>query len=256
MYENVMYNAAGQFTSRGTWRHPDNVIHTTEIILVTCGTFSMRLGEEVFTLAEGDVLRVDPGIPHGGASECREQVSFFWLHVTGFPVEAVFPTFFHPRDSVQARLLARELLHYANTEGYPTECADCLARVFLIELSARSAGEGGAHKLYAEVCEWVRVNCDLPLRVADVAAHFGYNPDYLNRLFRARRGERLKNYIDACKTERIRRDLLLDDAPLAELAARYSFPDYKTFLKYFRYHTGLTPTQYRRSFANTHTNNR
>ena len=40
-----------------------------------------------------------------------------------------------------------------------------------------------------------------------------------------------------------------------EIAEKYGFSDYKYFLKYFKYHEGISPTEYRQTYYNLHMNN-
>ena len=40
------------------------------------------------------------------------------------------------------------------------------------------------------------------------------------------------------------------------MAKAAGFDDYRAFLKFFRYHEGLTPTEFRNLYYNTHTNNK
>lgn len=257
MYETIHYIYGGRFTSRGTWQHGTRTIDSYEFILVTEGTVYFSLAGEEMTLLPGDVVRIDPGMVHGGTRPSDGPVGFFWVHFsTDYPAELP-PRRLHPDSTAQAELLCRQLLHYANTEGYPPESTDCLVRLLVMELAAEARhGDDSAGRLWAEVREWVRINADLPLRVADVAAHFHYNADYLNRLFRRAGHRGLKAYIDDAKMERLRAELAGSTRPLSDIAQDCGFSDYKYFLKYFKYHEGVSPSAYRALFRNTHLNNR
>jgi YesN/AraC family two-component response regulator len=92
--------------------------------------------------------------------------------------------------------------------------------------------------------------------VADVARQFNYNEDYLSRVFKTFYPDGLKAHIDAVKMQRIKHDLINESISLADISARYSFGDYKYFLKYFKYHEGVSPTKYRQAYYNLHTNNK
>lgn len=257
MYETVRYVYSGKFVSRGTWKHEERVIDSYELILVTKGKVFLTVNGVERVLTPGDVLRIDPGMPHGGTRPSAEPISFFWIHFQTDCPEELPPHCFRPENAAQAELLCRQLLHYANTEGYPPESRDCLLRLLIMELKAehlRAVGASG--RLYSEIKEWVRVNCDLPLRVSDVAEHFNYNEDYINRLFRRVQPGGLKAYIDHVKMEHIKNELANTSLSLQDISLKYGFSDYKYFLKYFKYHEGISPTAYRQLFCNTHTNNK
>ncbi len=257
MYDKIHFIHGGKFISRGKWKHPERTIDNTEIIIVTKGTVHIALDAREYTLTPGDVLRISPGVHHGGTRISDNNVSFYWLHLSGAEDGELPPVYLRPENIAQAELIARQLLHYATTEGYPQECVDYLIRLLIIELNAEDLRAGASnHRLFSAVKEWVRINCDLPIKVADVARQFNYNEDYLNRVFKMFYPDGLKAYIDAMKMQRIKNDLINESMSLVDIAARYSFGDYKYFLKYFKYHEGISPTKYRQAFYNLHTNNK
>jgi AraC-like DNA-binding protein len=255
MYEAVKYIHGGKFMSRGQWKHPERVIDSTEIIIATKGTFYIQVGDVEYVVSPGDVLRLDSGVRHYGSRFSTSEVCFYWVHFVGAEQDELPPHCFHPESVAQAELITRQLLHYANTDGYPRQATECLLKVLLMELNAENLRSGAVnHRLYSTVKEWVRVNCDLPIKVSDVAAQFNYNEDYLNRVFRQFHPKGLKSYIDEMKMQRIKNDLVNEAMSLSELAEKYGFGDYKYFLKYFKYHEGISPTKYRQIYFNVHTN--
>ena len=129
--------------------------------------------------------------------------------------------------------------------------------MFLAELNFLSVAKSNKNdKLYSEVREWVRINSDEPLKVSDIAKRFGYNVDYLNRVFKIHYPQGLKAYIDSMRMQRIKQDLLGEHLSLKEISLKYKFDDYKYFLKYFKYHEGISPKDYRELYYNIHTNNK
>ena len=134
---------------------------------------------------------------------------------------------------------------------------DALISVLLAELTRQSHKENdNTAPLAIRVREWVRINSDRRLDVGQIADHFGYNPDYLCRLIRANYGCSLKELIAEHKMNDIKKQLLNTDHTLLQIASDLGFADYKQFLKFFRYHQGMTPTEFRSVYYSTHTNNR
>lgn len=257
MYETIKYIHGGRFVSRDDWKHPERIIDSTEIILAVKGTFYITSGETEYVMTPGDVLRLDAGVKHFGSRLSTSEVSFYWVHFTGCDTAELPPIYFRPESTAQAELITRQLLHYANTDEYPKEAVEALLKVLLIELKAEHLKSGaGNNRLYATVKEWVRVNCDLPIKVSDVAAQFCYNEDYLNRVFKQFYPAGLKAYIDEVKMQRIKHDLITEAMSLQDISEKYAFSDYKYFLKYFKYHEGLSPTKYRQLYYNVHMNNK
>ena len=79
MYDNIIFLRGGKFVSKGKWRHITRSMASTEIIIVLSGEVKMFLDKERLCLKCGDILRIMPGIQHGGYED-SENTSFFWLH--------------------------------------------------------------------------------------------------------------------------------------------------------------------------------
>ena len=257
MYDTLKFVYGGKFTSRGVWRHPKRTIDSTEIIAVTKGKLYIALEEKEYCLGEGDVLRIDPDVLHYGTKFSDDEVSFYWVHFVGAAESEMPPVYCRPENFYQIELASRQLLHYFNTERYPRECVDSMLKILLAELNfSNNIRNTKNAKLYAEIKEWVRINSDISIKVSDVAEHFGYNVDYLNRVFKLHYPQGLKSYIDMKRMDNIKYDLVNGDITLKELSLKYRFNDYKYFLKYFKYHEGISPKDYRKLYYNIHTNNK
>lgn len=249
MYESLKFTHGGKFTSNGIWCHSERTIDTNEIIIVTEGEVNMFVEHEEYELRPGDVLKIERGERHGGTYP-SSHASFFWFHFTlDAPIGAM--TFSHPQSTERILLLAKELLHYAESDGYPEECADCIARVILHEIEHIKEDE---HPTVAEIKEWIRKNRTRCITALQVAAHFGYNEDYLNRLFKKHLSRGLKEYINETRLTYIKSDLMMGGITLTELSAKYDFQDYKAFSKFFKYHEKMTPREYRKAYYKMHTN--
>lgn len=251
MFENIVFLRGGKFISKGKWRHITRTIDSTELIIVLSGEVKIFVGEEKLRLSSGDVLRILPGEYHGGYDDSNN-VSFFWLHFTGADPTELPERVCRPENFERVQTLIRELLHYYENRQYPKECSDSLMKVLLAEISLGKSEQGG--KLLSEIKEYIRRNREIPLKASDIAKKYNYNEDYLNRLFKKELGTGIKKYIDSVRLEAIKCDLLMSNMTLSEIAEAYGFDEYKYLLKFFKYHEGVTPSGYRESYYNMHTN--
>lgn len=277
MQLDMEYVYGGKFTSQGEWIHPIGTYDTWEFIYMICGEAHMYEGTRSFTAVGGDCLLLRPGVEHGGYAPSTDTVSFFWLHgkvrsnepavraaadtvLSGLPLHA------KAMQHTQIPLLCRQLLHHSSLQMYPASMSDALFCMVLTEYAVhvrlqamekeRGTGrESEEDRLVNDIAEYIRINARTPLTAADVALHFQYHEDYLTRLFRQKRGIGVKAYIDEMRIAYIRTLLLTTDAPLKSIAVQSGFDDYKAFLKYFTYHESITPTELRKRFYRTHTNN-
>jgi len=252
MYEHVRFLAGGRFSSRGEWKHPSRAIDSHELIFVLQGTVPIFVGDRYYNLMPGQMLHIRPGVAHGGTEISTELVSFYWLHFIGETDADFLPSeFTDDIDFGRTVILCKQLLHCANAPEYPADCTDYFMRILLFELNVQRPD---STPLCTAVEEWIRINCDRPISVSDISDHFGLNADYLSRVFRKTHPEGLKRYLDAARCQLIKQDLASTDLSLQAIAQKYGFSDYKYFLKYFRLHEGMTPTQYRHAYHSMHTN--
>lgn len=243
MFENVNFIWCGLFTSEGQWIHPDVIIDSWEMILVVSGTVHIRVGDREYTVEKDGVLLMPPGIRHAGTKTSTD-VSFYWIHFTDCPLGE---TYLEQAESYHLILLLRQTIHFCNApERNPLAC-DYLARLVLMELEAQSR-KAVRNRLVHEVASWIRHHADRPIRTAEVAEQFRYNPDYLNRLFHKEYGVGLKSYIDRMRMERIKSMLLNSREPVQVVAERCGFSDYKYFLKFFKRHQNVSPSEFRNTY--------
>lgn len=248
--EHIMFNYinGGLFKSAGNWIHPKRKIESNELIFVTEGTVYIEEAGVEYILRKNDVLFLEKGKFHGGFKESTD-VKFYWVH---FKCGLDFKT--KTVDGKRLAILFKQLLHYEYTSSYPREACELCFKLIKIELESETEMKSG--KLCGEVREWIRLNCNRVMDVKTVAGHFNYNSDYLCRIFKANYGVNLKEYINIQRCEYIKMLLLSPEISLEEAAEQTGFESYHAFLKYFKYHEGITPTKYKNAYFNIHMNNK
>ena len=81
-----------------------------------------------------------------------------------------------------------------------------------------------------------------------LAEEFHLNPQYISQLFKSEIGVGFLAYLTGIRMEQAKKLLLTTDLPVAEVAERCGYGDYRVFTKVFKKNEGTTPTQYRRDF--------
>jgi YesN/AraC family two-component response regulator len=64
----------------------------------------------------------------------------------------------------------------------------------------------------------------------------------------------IKQYIMSVKMAKAKALILEGSLPLGEVAVSVGIEDYNLFLKKFKYHEGVSPDKFRRTYYNTHLN--
>lgn len=251
---NLEFHYAGLFSTEGRWIHPERTESTWEIVYVTRGEVYMEeAGREIHAL-RGQVFLLEPGLMHKGTRH-TEGTSFYWVHFRLLRGELPFDA--RMFDRFEDGYLFRELLHYNGLPDRPTELIGAILVHILCELE-RASKQTTAHfdAMTEKIYEWIRINADASLSVGDVAAQFGYSVDHLSRICKKHLGISAKSLIDRFLLARAKDLLCNTDAYVKEIAGDLRFRDDKSFIAYFTYHEGHSPSEFRRRFSKLHMNNR
>ena len=253
----VSYLYSGLFSTQAEWTHPWRTIDSYEILYVVAGDVYLEEEGDRYHLKEGDLYLLQPHGRHGGYRPSWGRTSFYWVHFVtdhwpGLGLEAGLLSV---PDSYRFSLLFKQLLHIANTPGYPAYAPDTALALLLAELAAAGKGmRNGDTPLVSEIAEWIRIHSQDKLTVREVAAQFGYHPDYLCVLFQKAMGMPLKSYISGERIKLAQSLLLTTGKPLKELAEELGWESENAFIHYFRYHTGMGPARFRSAYPHIHMN--
>jgi len=250
------YLWSGLFTAREPWIHSRRNQDNYELIYVTNGTIYIRSNGVNYTLNKGDILLLERNTWHSGFRESPAGISFYWIHflisdLSSFNIHGYNWSF---SDSYRFLPLIKQFIHMANTPGYSQESKDMMMGVILSEIAASQQNHEEISLLVRECAEWISLNSDRPLTVGAVAAHFGYHPDYLTKIFKKCFGMSLKQYIISRHMDFIKSLLVTSNYSIKEIAAILGYKNENQFNHFFRYHEKLCPTQYRNLYIGTHMN--
>lgn len=250
----AQYSFAGLFQTDEEWIHPTRVIDTYEIMLITAGNVHLFEEDKRWTLSPGEFIVLRPGRQHGGFGKSHGETSFYWIHFHSEETLSLPEVPTQIDDSARLNTLCRQLLHVANAPGYPPYAVQAAFELLYCEVLRACEERRGTSRLVDETAEWIRINSARRLSAREAAAHAGYHPDYLSVLFKNAYALTLKQYIAVERMKLIRNQLLTTADSVKTVASRLDFESEEHFIHYFRYHEGLSPTQYRNLYDHTHLN--
>lgn len=252
----ITYEKIGKFTLKNEWTHPRRIIESSELIVVISGTLYIGEDGTDYVLGENDAIILDSGRVHYGTRPTSEPLSFYWLHFrTDIP--APFKTLVGA-EMHDVKYFLKKLLHISNTKGTSTEEIEALTLLILKEAQRRYlAAKDSPPAIIGLVKEYVRNSISSPrCCISSVAEEFGYNRDYLGKLFFRHCGESLKDYIAKSRIAFAENLLLTTNMSIKELASELGYGDENAFVKFFKYHKRISPTSFRNLYFNTHVNNK
>lgn len=264
----------GLWTERvqGPARMPDSHRHAeVEVNFIVRGRLSYWLGGGLVTLDRGSLSAFWAAYPHRVVADTTE-LEFYWLTI---PLPQ-FLSWGFPRPLVDA-LMSGALVHQDHVSSIPAEqllwenwaVASKRPRLSGFEIdvlrwevrarlgrftlqatppasqSASRRSEGlsrGVQKMARFIGEHFRE----PIRVADIAAHAGLNPNYATEAFRKVFGLSLKEYLNRQRIAEAQRLLLSGDATVLQIAYQCGFASPSRFHEWFNRLCGTTPERYRR----------
>ena len=209
-----------------------------------------------YSVGENEVLFLEPGKPHYGFANSEEYVSFSWIHYkTDSSRYKSLPKYMSVSQPYILKNLFSQCLHTANTPSYNRVCCDLYTALIAEEILTTAEDDALNKKhLPLQIKEWVRLNMEKDITVSDVAKHFGYHENHVSRIFKSAYNTGLKEYITYLRIENSKNLLTTTLYSGKQIARMLSFKSENHFLKFFKYHMKMTPSEYRNSYVNTHIN--
>ena len=242
----MTFSNMGLFDSETKWIHPEIAVDTYELIFVIEGNIFIREDNCDYQLKKGDMILLSPFVTHRGYKESYGHTAFFWLH---FFCDS--PALLPPKTSTPSATTERTMREIMHFQRFDRRIAEVVLLKFLME---QNCSVFEKNKTAYEVDEFIRINAHRPLSVTALAERFGYSPDHLSRLLSKEFGYDCKSAIIKKRLDFIESQLLNTDFTIKEVAQICGFEDENAFVKFYKYHTKLTPTQFRSRFFYTHMN--
>ncbi len=106
--------------------------------------------------------------------------------------------------------------------------------------------EGSEPAAIAKARKFIHANLDQPLPLGLVARQAGLSESHFCRLFKDSSGLTLTDYVNRCRIDWAKRELLKPEARISEIAFQIGYQSLSQFNRSFSRIVGLSPTLYRR----------
>ncbi len=255
---NIKALNGGHFISRGRGRHPERVIDSWEIIVVSSGVLGISEDERKFEVKEGEYLLLYPGRRHAGTLDYCKGLSFFWLHFQAGNAERrirTFPQYGPLLNREKVIELCRLFLNNQDEPGAPPENADLLLRLILNECAREGEGEAACPRMAEQARQWIVRRCLEPeFSAGELARELGCNRDYLNRIYRRAFQQTVSAAINQARMNYSRNLLLNSTLSIKEISLASGYNDETYFRRCFRRRFGTVPHKYRERHLREHIN--
>lgn len=284
----LQYLSSGQFKSDKPWSHSQRNIDSYELIIGLNKTVFIQEDDDQYSIGPGDVLLLYPDRTHRGYEMSEEGVSFYWVHFLCPEVpeylneQQLVDNFFKVKTNPQApgvknaiyipkhsqhleiqrvQILFHQLLHIAHSRSFISSSSNYVLTSLLIELSEQTfqqLDQTGIKKHgdqnLVHMLEWIRLHAAEDFSVSAIAEMFNYNKEYLTRYFKRKTGMNIQQYIHSVKLSLAKHLLTSTRMSIKEITQEIGMEDEKYFMKLFKNHENLTPSEYRKAYWIIHLN--
>lgn len=242
-----------------------------EIIKVLKGEFNCFLNNISYHLTEGDILFVECGCLHRGIPEnCIYECIVFDLNMlmrnTGDVAEKYIKPIIDSTVGVHCLLnrnnnylyTATSELFNALSESKPAFELDVISRLFKIFsllysqkhiISHPKTTHSRQKKAVTKLLDWFENHLSEEITLEKLSSVSGLNEKYLCRIFKEYTSKTPITYLNELRIEHACYEMTLKSKNITESAFDSGFNDLSYFCKTFKKIKGITPKEYKKSFA-------
>lgn len=230
------------------WNHPVNLYPHHTAYFVLSGDGHVRIGEQVTDLQPGHSYL----IPANTLYSCWCNRSIRKLYVEFYLQTASGADVFLGQNHILSHPYAAKetqaLLHCMSGRSAPDQLRfeGGLMRAIADLMGEHAPVPREEITRLSPVVQDIAHHLTGELRIADLARRHGWEASSLSRAFTKTYGCSPKQYMSRLLVNVLKRDLLLTDLSIHELAAKYHFCDAYYLSNFFKRHMGVSPQHYRR----------
>lgn len=149
-----------------------------------------------------------------------------------------------PLESFQSLIQLYETKPYA----WQLECKQILLRLILDllqQLKKTNSNISNYEHIISNIEKFIKTNIYRSITVKEIADYFHYHPDSLTRIFKSKRNQTLRSYINNCKIDSSKVMLNSTNYSIDTIAEMYGFTDRTYYSKVFKKIVGVSPSKYR-----------
>jgi len=255
----LIYNWVGKFEApNNDWIHLKRILADYELILVTEGQLFIADHIKNYVVNAGEYLIMSPtDFQHGyKSSKCV----FYWIHFSQPSFQEgdknISVPIHHNLASQERIIILMKQLQDTERRYHNRDLDNYLVTAIIQELysqcflySGKNLPLRGKAQIYTDIIDYVSWHIWEPIRVLEIAKYFGYNEKYLSTFFKKTAGISLKTYILNEKMELAKALLTDTNDAISQIGYSIGFQDNHNFSSSFKKVTGLSPSEYRGSYA-------
>ena len=142
--------------------------------------------------------------------------------------------------------LINKLYRFASNKNHGFGIKEALLLELLYDINDYSIAAHSEITLYKRACDWIEKNSVRAITSQDVALAMNHSRAYLNRIIKTISGECLSDVVARCRLERVKNLCDGGNISVSEIANRLDFSSVELLCKFFKYHEGISITEYKK----------
>lgn len=217
-----------------TYSYANTSFYLIHYVVSGKGTFIKN--KEEMPVSKGQFFIIKPNNVYTYTADDKDPWSYIW-----FSFDGELSTAFERLDDVVS-YSGSVITEMLRAENYKNTKTEFLAGKIYEFMSSVFEDEEIKKDYVKAVSDFVKYNDSPSLSVSKIAGELGLNPRYLSRLFKAKKGMTIQEYIVNAKMKKARM-LLNSGFNVSETAKAVGYEDAFSFSKMFKKYEGLSPSQ-------------
>ena len=240
-----MINYKFRIDTNERWKHAAGVRDCFRLIVVSRGELKINIRQKTSRVKAGQAIivgkndRISAAVSADGGIELFEIGFMPTCDVTAEANKTLTPD---APDTVKA--LVEQL--FSESESVRS-VEDRIFDTVLYIVTESDALEEKQREIVGFVKAYVSEHISENIEVDNIAQAIGYNRSHISRVFSVAEGKSIKAYVSERKVAYAAALLEFSDFNINTVAQMSGFDEPNHFTKFFSYHTGKTPSDYRRS---------
>lgn len=235
-------------TDSSKWELAPRMQNHAVLLYVESGDLCFSLNGKLFSLCKGEALCADAGARLGLHSSTGSDTCFYIIHFDCSDLH-----FFIGEKSFHAAALKStakgafaDMYRATHQTKQDSISGDCYLLLILQSVKQSLNAVPSQQKLYDNVCAYISEHAKEDPSAEQIADALGYNKDHISRVVKKCGGKTLGEMIAEERINVAKGLLASTNYPLEKIAAVLNFSGANSFLKFFKYHVKMTPSEYRR----------
>lgn len=220
------------------WLHAPGASANHRMFAVVQGTLRLWTADGTLSVNAGECTFVSSVTRIRCAHSDDTGLDFFELEFVGNMTAS--PLKLYRADKNTLSLLA--LIEKASDSGLKSKLFD----IFCEFVTENPIDKNSEKELCNRIREYIDANPEINLDVDAVARALGFDRSHISRVFKKGTDKTIKSYINNRRVLYAKSLLESSDFTINKIASLTGFEESNLFTKFFTYHTGLTPSDYRR----------